>query len=70
MDSVPVTLSVELGTTAMSVRDVLALQPGQVLKLSRHRTEELPVKVEGVPKFFGMPVHEDGAIGIEITRKR
>lgn len=64
----PVTLSVELGSTFMRLRDVLSLAPGMTIRLDRHPAEELPVSVEGVTKFHGFPVHDQGAIALEITR--
>ncbi len=66
---VPVTVSVELGHLKMSLRDLLALSVGQVLKLNRHPQEELPIQIEGIPKLSGLPVHEGGAVGIEVTSR-
>ncbi|TPV95487.1 MAG: hypothetical protein B7733_09550 [Myxococcales bacterium FL481] len=65
----PVTLAVELGSTWMRLRDVLSLSPGMTIRLDRHPAEELPVSVEGVTKFHGFPVHDQGAIALEITRR-
>ncbi|MEE9384476.1 MAG: FliM/FliN family flagellar motor switch protein [Nannocystaceae bacterium] len=64
----PVTLTVELGSTAMRLGDLLALKPGMTIRLNRHPAEELPVNIEGVTKFHGFPVHDQGAIALEITR--
>jgi flagellar motor switch protein FliM len=65
----PVTVAVELGTIEMTLRAVLELEVGQILRLDRHPNDELPVLVEGVPKFRALPVHDAGAVGIEITSR-
>jgi hypothetical protein len=39
------------------------------LTLDRNRSDELPVQVEGVPKWTGVPVQDDGIIAVEITGK-
>jgi flagellar motor switch protein FliM len=67
--AVPVGVSVELGRAFVPLRELLALQVGQVIKLDRPRAEALPVRVEGVVKFHGAPVHQDGAIAVEIVRR-
>lgn len=66
---VPISVAVELGRATMTLRDVVNLQVGTVIPLDKHPQDELPVQVGGVIKFHGMPVHDDGAIAIEITRK-
>jgi flagellar motor switch protein FliM len=70
LGKVGVSVSVELGRTRMTLRQVLGLQPGTVLTLDRNRSDELPVQVEGVPKWMGVPVQDDGIIAVEITGKR
>ncbi|GEM_PF-5105218 len=64
-----ISVSVELGSSNMRLRDVMDLEVGMVIALDSHPTDELPVQVEGVEKFRGFPVHDDGALAIEITRK-
>jgi flagellar motor switch protein FliM len=64
---VGVDVSVELGCTRMTLRQVLALRPGTVLTLDRNRSDELPIHIEGVRKFLGIPVQDDGVIAVEIT---
>lgn len=64
----PVRLDVELGRAVIGLRQLSQLSVGMVLKLDRHPSEELPVQIAGVTKFQGVPVHDDGALAIEITR--
>lgn len=65
---IPLSVSVELGRTRVTLRQLIELEPGMVFALNRHPNEELPVYVEGVTKFYGYPVHDSGALGLEITR--
>lgn len=65
----PVSLSVVLGHAEMTLRQLLRLQPGMVLALGQARGEELPVAVEGVVKWHGTPVQQDGMVAVEITRR-
>lgn len=67
MRDVAVAVSVELGSVRLSLRQVLSLTPGTVLALNRNRSDDLPVLIEGRPKFMGMPMQDDGAIAVEIT---
>jgi flagellar motor switch protein FliM len=67
LGGVGVSVSVELGRTRMTLRQVLGLQAGTVLTLDRNRSDELPVQVEGVAKWKGVPVQDDGIIAVEIT---
>ena len=65
----PVELEVELGRARTTLRQVINLQVGTVLRLDRHPNEELPVRIAGMTKFQGLPVHDDGALAVEITRR-
>jgi len=64
----PVDLEVELGRANIGLRKLSQLEVGQILKLERHPSEELPVKISGITKFHGLPVADGGALAIEITR--
>jgi flagellar motor switch protein FliM len=46
-----VEMAVEVGRTQIPARQLLELNPGDVLILDRDYTEPLVVKVESVPKF-------------------
>ena len=64
----PVQLEVELGRASIGLRKLSRLEVGQVLKLDRHPSEELPINISGMTKFHGLPVSDSGALAIEITR--
>jgi flagellar motor switch protein FliM len=55
MESVEVEASVEFGTTEISLRTLLSLQVGDILRLDQDPDSPLLVRVEGVPKFVGYP---------------
>ena len=50
---VDLNLSVELGSAEISMRDLLALQVGDVVSLEQRATDPVIAPVEGVPKFAG-----------------
>jgi flagellar motor switch protein FliM len=60
-------LVVVLGRANTSVRDVLALSVGDVLRLEEAPTAPLQVYVEGQRKMYGAPVISHGNIAVEVT---
>lgn len=50
---VPLRVSVRLGGTELSLRQLLGLQPNSVIRLNRKITDSLPVLVEGQTKYEG-----------------
>jgi len=64
---VPVTLSIEVGRSRMSIRDVLALHEGAVVTLDRHAGEPLGVFVNGALVARGEVVIVNDAFGIRLT---
>jgi flagellar motor switch protein FliM len=52
----PLTLSAELAGGAVSVRDLLTLQPGDVVRLDQAPTEQVVVHVGGKPRFVSAAV--------------
>jgi flagellar motor switch protein FliM len=73
LEEVEVEASVELGTTMMRGRDLLSLKVGDIIRLNQDSESELIVRIEGVPKFRGLPrvVREKKAIQLtnRVTRK-
>lgn len=64
---VPVTLSIEVGRSRMSIRDVLALHEGAVVTLDRHAGEPLGVFVNGALVARGEVVIVNDAFGIRLS---
>jgi flagellar motor switch protein FliM len=68
LDPVALPLTVELGETELLVRDLLALTPGEVIKLDAPASGDLRVCVGGHPKFTGRPGVVGRNLAIQITR--
>jgi flagellar motor switch protein FliM len=51
--SVPLEMSVQLGRTFLSVRELQNLRPGDILVLENNYKDPLVASVEGIPKFEG-----------------
>ncbi len=60
-------LLVRLGSADITVRDLIELEPGDIIQLSTDATLPLDVQVEGVPKFKGVPGLSKGNRAIKIT---
>lgn len=58
---------VRLGVADIKVRDLLELEPGDIIQLSSDATMPLDVLVEGKPKFKGIPGLSKGNRAIKIT---
>jgi flagellar motor switch protein FliM len=59
-----------LGRSQSSVRALLALSVGDVLRLDRAPNDPVDVSVEGVTKFLGAPVVQHGNLAIEVVEVR
>jgi flagellar motor switch protein FliM len=57
-----------LGQTSIKVRDLLALEPGDVLKIEKEATEDLILQIEGKSKFAGRIGQFRGNKSFKITR--
>lgn len=55
LENIEVEVSVEFGTTDISLRNLLSLQVGDIIRLDQDYDAPLCVRVEGVPKFMGFP---------------
>lgn len=68
INNVEMTLTVEIGRTRMSVRDVLALEPGAVVELDRAAGAPCDVLLNGRPIAEGEVVVVDQDYAVRITR--
>lgn len=67
LDTVDIEISVELGTTEITVRTLLDLQRGDIIRLDQDTDSEFIMRVEGVPKFRGLPRVVNQTKALEIT---
>jgi flagellar motor switch protein FliM len=63
----PLTLSIELGTTEITLRELIQLQVGDVIKTNTRIDEDLIVKVDQAPKFFCKPGLVEDRMAFKIT---
>jgi flagellar motor switch protein FliM len=62
-------VAAELGTRRMSVREVVALAPGDVIPLGTGREGPVVVRVEGRPRFVGAPGMSGGSNAVRVTAR-
>lgn len=67
VQDIPVTLSIELGRTRMSLKDLLALEQGAVIELERMVDEPMDVLVNGTLVAHGEVVVIDDTFGVRLT---
>lgn len=65
--NVPLPIEVELDRKILSVRAILALTAGSVLKLSRSAGENIDIRVGGTLMGFGEIVILEDSTGVRIT---
>jgi flagellar motor switch protein FliM len=58
---------VEIGSTELTISDLLNLEVGNVIMLSKSASDQLLVKIEESPKFKCLPGYRKGAQAIKIT---
>lgn len=63
----PLEVCAHLGTARLSLAELLALRPGDVVRLDRGQGETLAVFVEGEPKYGAHPVQRRGVFAVEIA---
>jgi|Deesub1362A_J573_1020465.scaffolds.fasta_scaffold09242_5 flagellar motor switch protein FliM len=63
-----VEISVELAKVNMTFQDVMNFEKGNIINLGKSIDDELVIKVEGVPKFWGTPGISRGNQAVKITR--
>lgn len=67
LGDIPVTATVELGQTELSLKDILDLQEGSIVELGRLAGEPLDLKVGGQLIAQGEVVAIDDYYGLRIT---
>lgn len=63
----PMEMTVELGNSNISLRELLDLTVGDTIMLDKPCTSELSIKVEGVPKYYGIPGLRHGNKAIQLS---
>lgn len=63
----PLEMTVELGNSSISLREVLELAVGDTIMLDKPCSSELMIRVEGVPKYQGVPGVRHGNKAIQIS---
>lgn len=64
----PMEAVVEMGNASITLRELLDLVPGDTIMLDKPSSGEMLVKVEGVPKYFGIPGIRHGNKAIQISK--
>lgn len=67
MGDIPVQVTVELGTTELSLKEILELAEGSIIELNRLAGEPLDLKVGGQLVAQGEVVAVDDSYGLRIT---
>ena len=68
LQSVPVTLSVEVGRTRLKIRDLLRLKQGSVIELERNAGEPLDLLANNTVVAQGEVVLVNDRYGVRLTR--
>ena len=63
-----ITVIAELGRTAYTIRDILNLQLGDIIKLNTCPQDFITINVQEVPKYQGVPGIAKGNRAVQVTR--
>ncbi len=61
------TAEIQLGFSAFTIRDLLALKPGSIVMLNKKVDDPLDVVINRTPKFRVKPGYVDKKMGVQIT---
>ena len=64
---IPVTVSMELGRTRISIRELLSMNPGAVISLDRLATDPMEILVNGTLVAHGEAVKVGDRFGVRLT---
>jgi len=62
-----VEMTVVIGQARVTLAQLVALRAGDVVHLDRAVGDPIPVRVEGIPKFYGRPVLSRGSLSVELS---
>jgi len=68
LSEVPLEVAVEMGHAAITLRELLHLEPGDTIMLDKDIRNDLQVTVGGIKKFLGIPGVQGGNKAVQITR--
>ncbi|EOC99715.1 flagellar motor switch protein FliM [Caldisalinibacter kiritimatiensis] len=63
-----ITMKAQLGSTKLTVREILDLEVGDVIKLNEKQGDEVKILVKSNPKFHGIPGVKNKKMSVKITR--
>ncbi|MFZ4858196.1 MAG: flagellar motor switch protein FliM [Desulfuromonadaceae bacterium] len=64
----PLETTVEMGNAYITLRELLDLAPGDTIVLDKTCSSDMIVKVEGIPKYFGIPGIKHGNKAVQISK--
>ena len=64
----PLETTVEMGNAHITLRELLDLAPGDTIVLDKACSSDMIVRVEGVPKYFGIPGIKHGNKAVQISK--
>jgi flagellar motor switch protein FliM len=64
----PMEATVEMGNATITLRELLDLSLGDTIMLDKDCSGEMVVKIEGVPKYYGIPGIKHGNKAIQISK--
>jgi flagellar motor switch protein FliM len=64
-----VDIKVDLGTTEITLQELMNLKPGDVISLDQDANGEFDVQVEGSRKFKGFYGINHGSVAVQVTKK-
>jgi flagellar motor switch protein FliN/FliY len=67
LSDVPVQVEVELDRKVLSVAEILALEPGSVIKMNRSAGENIDILAGGTVLGYGEIVIIEDSVGVRIT---
>jgi len=64
----PMEAAVEMGNATISLRELLDLSAGDTIMLDKTSSDDMLVKIEGVPKYYAVPGIRHGNKAIQISK--